>query len=275
MLRRNMVYDNWGEGLSTYQSNGTIMESNEVYDNWQTNIYISDSTNALVQRNLVYNTGMGITTGKRVGIMMGDEVFKPPSSNIKVINNFCLANNVNFQYWRDHAGRMKNVLVAYNTFANSRGDSNVYIAPADHQNVRFENNIIEQDDNLSIVNVQDPTGITFSNNLWSRAPMITVSSPTDVIGDPKLAKVGSISPGLLTYEYFKLLPTSPAINRAKIQGEVIEDFIRNPRGSNPDIGAVEYVSGSQNHPSNTPSIPSVPTSGSIGTPTAIPFQQQI
>ena len=60
-----------------------------------------------------------------------------------------------------------------------------------------------------------------------------------MIGDPQLAKSGPTGPGLLTPEWFKILASSPALERGKIIAEVTEDFFRNPRGSAPDIGAHE------------------------------------
>jgi len=69
--------ENWGQGINTYESNGTIMEDNISHDNSITNIYISDSTNVLCQRNFVYTTPGSIVYGidSNVGIMMGDEVY--------------------------------------------------------------------------------------------------------------------------------------------------------------------------------------------------------
>src|SRR4030042_5276145 len=46
IIRRNLVYDNWGEGLSAYggasgtSANGSVFEDNIAYDNWSVNLYI-------------------------------------------------------------------------------------------------------------------------------------------------------------------------------------------------------------------------------------------
>jgi parallel beta-helix repeat protein len=87
ILRRNIVYNNWGEGLSSFEAEGTLIEDNIVYDNWSVNLYISDTRNALVQRNIVYNTPNNVV-GQRRPFTLGDErADKPRSANTKVINN--------------------------------------------------------------------------------------------------------------------------------------------------------------------------------------------
>jgi parallel beta-helix repeat protein len=246
ILRDNEVYYNWGEGLSCISTTGSTIEDNVVYDNWAADIYICDSADILLQRNLVYNTGNVVTGDRLSGILLGDENYAPPSHNITIINNLVANTMANFYFWGgDNGGALKNDLIAYNTFLNSANpySANIYLVKGSNENTRFENNIIEQDDATPIAYLDPSPGLLFSNNLWSNTPPIDFSSPTDIIEDPKLSKAGSISPGLLTYKYFKLLPTSPAINKATILSDVTEDFIRNPRGSNPDIGGIEYGSG--------------------------------
>lgn len=274
IMRNNKVHDNWGEGLSTYEATGTLMEGNVVYDNYSTNIYISDATNVKVQRNLVYGTAAPIVnSGSRVGIMMGDEKYNPPSSNISVINNMVVGTYRNFYWWQGtQGGGMSNVLIAGNTFVNSRGTTDVQISRGTHTNVRYINNIAQQDDGLSVALVPSISGLTFSNNLWSKTPPSIVTGSGDVIANPLLAKTGSITPGLLTADYFKFQSTSPAINRAKALVEVTVDYFNSSRGTTPDIGGYEYA-GPVSVPSTATSVPtSVPTSAPITVPTLAPTQ---
>jgi len=72
ILRGNIVYNNWGEGLSSFEAEGTIIEDNIVYDNWSVNLYISDTRDALVQRNIIYNTPNNVV-GQRRPFTLGDE----------------------------------------------------------------------------------------------------------------------------------------------------------------------------------------------------------
>ena len=57
----------------------------------------------LCQGNLVYMSPDNTYTkgyGAHVGIMMGDEVYKPASANITVINNIAYGNKRNFFWWQ-------------------------------------------------------------------------------------------------------------------------------------------------------------------------------
>lgn len=54
-IRNTRSWENWGEGISTFESLHTTIEGNTSYDN-QANIYISDTRYAMVQGNLSYCT---------------------------------------------------------------------------------------------------------------------------------------------------------------------------------------------------------------------------
>jgi hypothetical protein len=241
-LRRNVVYNNWGEGLSTFEANQITMEDNIVYDNWSANVYISDATNVLFQRNLVYRSPNSvIQAGSRIGILMGDEVYDPASSDITIINNLVYGANRNLWWWQGpQGGGMKNVLVANNTFVNSVSGSGIQIDDGSHQNTRFISNIVQQDGALPVTNVETTTGLTFAYNLWSKTPPANVSESTDVVGNPQLAQIGSANAGQLTGDWFLLLNTSPARDQAQHLDAVILDYFSNARDASPDIGAVEY-----------------------------------
>jgi len=237
-LRNNKVWNNWGEGLSTYEAEGTLIEDNVVYDNV---VYISDAVNVTFQRNLIYWTGN--PAWGFGGISMQDEVYNPPSSEIKILNNLVYGSRGNYYWWQGpQGGGMKNVLIAHNTFVNnSATDNTILISSGPHQNGRFENNVIEQDGSMPVAYVPSGSGLSFSNNLWSKAPPPNASGTGDVIGDPKLAKTGQTGAGLLAPEWFRILSNSPARDHAKVIPEVTEDYFRTARGQSPDIGAHEYV----------------------------------
>ena len=237
VIRKNVVYGNWGEGLSTYEANGTLIEDNIVHDNWSANVYISDATRVLAQRNFVYTTG-AMTGGTQVGIMLGDEKYKPPSANIEIINNIVYGANRNFYWWQGtQGGGMNNVTIANNTFVNSTGTAGVIIAAGPHQNVSFSNNLILQEDPLPVATVAKNSELHFSNNLWSKAPSSAAVGPGDVVGDPQLTKSGS----QYTPQWFMLSNLSPAIDQAtSIPGAGV-DYFGNRRGAFFDMGANELV----------------------------------
>ena len=82
---------------------------------------------------------------------------------------------------------LTNDLFANNTWANSAGATNeqvnILFNSGTCTNCRFTNNLILQDDSRTIVSVEG-SGITFSNNLWSKAPSSKASGSGDIIGDP-------------------------------------------------------------------------------------------
>jgi hypothetical protein len=239
-IRHNTVWENWGEGISSYEVTHVVIEDNIVYDNFSPNIYISDSTNVLCQRNFVYTNPESYLNnyGDHVGIAMGDERYTPASANVTVINNISFDNYVNYWWWQGvQGGGMNNVLIANNTFVNSIGRSGVIISDGPHQNVHFYNNLVNQEGSLPVILTFPNPQVLYSNNLWSKPPLESASGPGDVIGDPGLSKVG------LPYfaEWFMLTNTSPAIGKALSLTEVLVDYFGHMRDSAPDIGAIEYI----------------------------------
>jgi hypothetical protein len=245
LLRNNRIWNNWGEGLSTYEAEYTTMEDNVVYDNWSANVYLSDTKYSVLQRNLVYRTPDNPVKGtgaSEVGIMMGDEKYNPPSSDNTVINNLVKGTNTCFNFWQGTSGGgLINTLIAHNTFVGSYNQTNFTITYGTHSNTRIENNIIEQSDSLPVASISgNNSGLSFSYNAWSKNPPSSASGMGDVIGDPKLAKTGPVGPGELTPEWFKILGISPSRDRAKAISEVTEDFFGTARGKSPDMGAHEF-----------------------------------
>jgi hypothetical protein len=239
-IRDCTSWDNWGEGISTFESYHITIEDCVSYNNQQ-NFYVSDTKYTLFQRNLSYFTpGNAIQVYEtQNGIFMGDENFNPPSSENTVINNLCLGGERNFAA---SAGVLINCLIANNTFVNAQNTPseccNILIFSGSGSNSRFMNNIVLQEDDVPI-GINGASGITFSSNNWSSTPPENCQGPGDIIGNPKLAKLGLTGSGLLTPEWFKILADSPSRDRAKVLPEVKGDFFNTLRGSDPDIGAHE------------------------------------
>jgi hypothetical protein len=128
---------------------------------------------------------------------------------------------------------MKNVLIANNTFVNSIRGAGVVISQAAHVNVRFENNIVEQDDALPVISAS--TNVTYAANLWSKNPGSTATGPGDYVGDPRLSKSGSpFAPA-----WYQPADGSSSVDTAKPLSEVTVDYFGNLRSSIPDKGAIE------------------------------------
>jgi hypothetical protein len=239
-VRGCTAWENWGQGIDTYECTHVTVEDCVSYNNGQ-NFYISDAKYILFQRNMAYCTPGNIIQPYETqnNLLMGDERLDPPSSNNTVINNLFLGGERNLAA----SGRvLVNCLIAYNTFANAQDTPseciNVMLTDGPGSNTRFLNNIILQEDDVPIAE-QRASGVTFSYNNWSRIPPSNCRGAKDVIGDPKLAKTGLTGPGELTPQWFKILVGSAARNRAKVLTQAKQDFFKKLRGSDPDIGAHE------------------------------------
>lgn len=264
IVRRNVVYDNWGEGLSSFEADGALIEDNVVYDNFAVNLYISDTANALVQRNLVYATARSVTLFGRParGIGMSNETSNKPLNNITIVNNLVMGTSAPFVYFVNTGpNTLSNTLIAYNTFANGTSGHagsgiTAVFSGGSYTNVRFINNVVMQEDSSSVVFVaQDQTGLTFSSNLWSKAPQSAASAQNDIVGDPLLTKTGltaaqtavgsgvgqsagEAGAGMVTAEAFRPKAGSPALSKGIPLPEVTTDYYKTPRGQKPTIGAI-------------------------------------
>lgn len=136
---------------------------------------------------------------------------------------------------------MNNVLIANNTFVNSRpnsnGGRNVDIGAGPHQNVRIMNNIIVQEDSQPIEDITINPQVVLSNNLWSKPPKTAILGTQSMVGDPLLLRTGTP----FDYPWFELTSGSPAIDHALKLPEIMYDYLLNTRGALPDIGAFEFI----------------------------------
>lgn len=234
-IRDNAVWENWGQGINTYEADHTVIEGNVVHDNFSGNIYIHDAINILCQRNFIYTNPASIMFpyGGHYGIMMGDER-TVPSTNITIINNISFGNEWNYTMTQG-TNVISNVLIANNTFVNGITNGGVRFK-GNHQNIRFANNLVQQDGPLPLIVIEEGFTISFSHNLWSKTPPQKAMGPGDIIANPLLAQTGDqYSP-----DWFKLTGLSPAISNALALPEVIVDYFGYERGAPPDIGADEF-----------------------------------
>ena len=235
IIRRNLVYNNWGEGISTYEATGTVIEDNIVYDNWATNIYISDATYVLFQRNMVYVTDGNSFNEAAPVLMLADEnPNKPRSTNNTIINNLFVNGRAALFSWTGILGSgLTNLLFANNTLSNAEVKTGTI-----NSGDRIINNIFTGGGNIL-----STSGVTWSHNCWLSGTRPSNAVGTgDVLADPLLALSGTVSPGQLTADYFKLSSaSSPAINAGTALTEVTEDYFGTIRSNPPDIGGHEYV----------------------------------
>lgn len=246
-IRNSVAWENWGEGISTFESEYTTLEYNTSYNNWSGEMYISDTAHSIARGNLIYRTANNMG-GLQGGLALGDEVSNPRSSDNIIVNNFVIGTNRAFWSWDNI---QTNLVVANNTFVNSANTNTVTLTGG--TNNVFRNNIIIQDNNLPVIG-GSTSGYTFSNNIWSKTPTGLTLDSGSKVGDPQLARVGTIAPGELTGDWFKLTAASTlAIDKALADQNVVVDFFKTsrPYGAAPDIGGHEYIGDSTLTPTQT------------------------
>ena len=242
IVRRNTVHETWGIGIQAYEAYSTTIEDNVIWNNQMGHFYVNNAPYTLVQRNLSYNTldTRFLDKGEPgTSISLCDEKPTPVSHHVTIINNLTWGGRRGFHFFVQQAGSgLKYFLMANNTFVNGQLEG-IRIAAGSHEQSRIHNNIFYRTGPVGDV-PSDP-GLDFSHNLWSKPPPPGAAGPGDIIADPGLAQSGPIGPGLLSPEWFKLQPTSPAIDSGIALSEVTEDFGRVPRlrGTSGDIGACE------------------------------------
>jgi parallel beta-helix repeat protein len=237
IFRKNEVWETWGDGLEIWSSDHITLEDNIVHDNSNSQFYLSESMYVLVQRNFIYSNPASITAGydSDAGIMLGDESTQVIPHDYIITNNIVYNTNRNFYWWAGYPEAiMDNVLISNNTFLNSIGTANCVIQDASHVNVRWFNNIIEQDDDLTIF-ITSPIGITYSNNNWSKNPPSIALGSGDIIRNPLLSKTGNP----FIPSYYRLQVNSPVLNKGISLPEVTDDYFGNSRTIAPSMGAIE------------------------------------
>jgi hypothetical protein len=247
--------------MGTRGTNITI-RANTVYDNYSVNIY-TNSENALIERNFVYctpNSGFERDGLPAAGISLGEEYFDGWGARLKnarVINNivvFC-KHGVRYNGADDllTGGGLKGATIAYNTLYGSVNSAISIVYETAQSGSLIANNIVWQAGN-KLTAIDNPVGITFQNNLWKVLPATAVRSSGDKVGDPKFASTPGYTP-----ESYRPSSSSPAAASAANIG-ISNDFFTKPRGSYPDIGAIQFTS-------STTTSASLPTASP--TPTAV------
>jgi parallel beta-helix repeat protein len=184
ILRRNTVYNNFGEGISCFEADHCTMEDNVVYDNWTMNMYISDTPNTLVQRNLVYissSPAISFRDSSKPGIVLADELpEKPRSANNTIVNNLIYNANLNAFTWSLVSGSgLDNVSIANNMIVD--GNLNTGDGDITNRNSTIEDNVITGKNS----NIPSSSGITFARNYWGSTPSAAKSN-SDVTTAPNI-----------------------------------------------------------------------------------------
>jgi hypothetical protein len=265
IMRNNICHDNWGEGISTYGCDNSVVEDNISYDNWANNYYVCNVTNGLIQRNFAYMTKVAGGSG----FNMSDEWNTSPfSTNVTFAYNIAYGCKRNFYYMGSADGYtgapfsngLDHVYIYNNTFVNSMTNNSnanvVILGNANNVGNSFKNNIVSQDGSIVPVSISNYTGFTFSNNCWSKTPSAGAAGTGDVLGDPKFTNINSPS----VANSYAPTSTSPVINKGVSVG-MTTDYFKNALVGLPDLGAIEYIQGGVTTPPPTTVYYNVSTSG--------------
>ena len=242
-IERTTVYNCWGEGVSTWQSDGVTIQDNTIYDNWAENLYVNNATHALVQRNLVYNTPNNLV-GKKAGFALADEDTKNVTNLLSahnvVIDN--LVYNASFSAfgWTLVTGTgLVDDVIANNTIVDTDPTTTAFYTGGPSNNVVNTGSTIADNIVIGPANVPTSTGLAFANNLWTAQPLNGASTGDVLAANAALviAGTGPIAPGALTSAYFHLPPMSPAHVHGVPVPQVTTNYAGAPVQSPPDIGA--------------------------------------
>ena len=231
-IKRNTIYNSWGEGLSVYgQSADCVFEYNVVYNNRAVEIYLNECKNIVVRHNIIY--GVSDTTYWRGGAPSAGIIINNESSSAfpagydgghKIYGNLVAYCGSNLDVWSGQPGNFKDIKVYNNTFVEGHGRS-INIG-SNISNWEFKNNIIWQT-NGTIGRVPS-SGITVDYNLWSREPENNAKGQHDpAYAAPKLAKTSgwnSLRGGDIDGSEFALQSTSPAKDAGTPLGAEFDDI---------------------------------------------------
>ena len=219
-VKNSTAYDNWGEGISTFESYNVTIEGCISYNN-MLNFYLSDCEDAVLQRGLAYCTpgnaialivatydgsGPPYISAQR-NIAIGNEGEIPACRYNTIKNCLALGGGRNFTCGTG----MLDGTVIHNTFVNADPDlayddkANVYFYSGVATGGVFKDNVILQEDTdpTVIAKWDAPTGITLAYNCWSSLPVVGCRGTGDVNADPVLAKTGLTTAGNLTGGIFQ------------------------------------------------------------------------
>lgn len=241
-VTNNLVYENYGEGITMGIMDKGVASGNVLHDNYSVNMYIDSATNITYKNNLIYTLNKSAFyryDGPALGVQMANEDGARLVNHNQFVNNIVIGGRYNFYYGDQYGGGLRNTLVANNTFYRS-GSAVIRIDADDgHQNTQFVNNIFYQTSGAPMIQFEADSGISFHHNNWYGGIAGAGRGTGDVTANPLLT-----NPGGTTAADYRLTANSPLINIGSTVSTLNNDYFGNtrPMGGKFDIGAHEYVS---------------------------------
>lgn len=209
IVSKNLVYQNYGEGIGPQQSQGSIVSGNTLYDNFSMQIYLDNAPYTTVNGNFIYNTGNPNFLNKgsqavAIGTAREAVAHPMPLAGETITNNISNGGEYGFYYGNyENGGGLQNSIVANNTFANAQKTA-VHIDPDKHFGNIYMNNIhyVAASGSLS---AGSTAGWTFNYNNWYGGAVSSgFRGVKDVLTNPALVRPGAPVP-----DGYKITATSP------------------------------------------------------------------
>ena len=226
IIRKNTIYENYGEGIGLYTiTHNCIVEDNIVFANKKLHIYIDHSYNNIVRRNLVYGTDNSTfwrtVDGPGEGIGISDESWMAAySKNNTVYNNLIANTSIGLFLWTGWPEWPLNDTNIYNNIILDSRVSNIDFVSsrATSENSAIKNNIIAyiNGSGTLVTDAVSDAGLTWDYNLWSSTPDSDAQGSNDPsYAAPNITKTSgwtSLSGGDLNGSEFTLQADSTAID---------------------------------------------------------------
>lgn len=243
-IQRTEVRDCWGEGMSTWRSDGVVLQDNLIHDNWAQNLYVNNATHVLVQRNFVYNTP-GNLVGKTAPSSFADEYTSgsstsddAPSSAAVVVDNVFQGSPFSAFGWTIVPGTgLVGDLIANNTFVELDPTLHAFATGGPGNKVVNSGTTIANNLVVGATYVPAAAGLAFSHDLWTSPPPLGAGPGDVVVADAStvITQAGPTAPP--TTAYVQLTPASPASGAGTRLPQVTTNDAGLPFGTPPDIGA--------------------------------------
>ncbi|MDL1985607.1 MAG: right-handed parallel beta-helix repeat-containing protein [Deltaproteobacteria bacterium] len=236
-IRKNVVHENYGEGIGIYKhSDNCIVEDNVCYANAKAQIYIGLSRGNIIRRNLCYGTTdktfwRGSVPG--LGIGVSDEPWMSPySENNKIYNNLVAYCSKGIFLWCGDSPDwpLKDTDVYNNVVVDCGTNLHLSRSRTAYENSHVKNNIFWSisGDSIQASVPSNHSGLTLDYNLWSSTSDTDAQGPHDPpYATPMLNKTTgwrSMIGGDLNGSNFALRSASPAIDAGIPLGAEFDDI---------------------------------------------------
>lgn len=248
LVRRNYVYNSWGEGLLIQVGDGCSVLDNRVRNTFSKSVYLNKLSNSIILRNTIWVDDATYNRDGRAadGISWAAEGTGTPSSspvNLTIANNIITGVRHGIDYFF-HSGNTNNnntysgFVVAFNVCYQLGGcavdlDDVAAARPQPTGNL-MHNNLFH---GTMTVSPTDDDGWTFTHNVWTTGVPGGGAHTNTIAGTPVYVSANNSGDPY----GFMLAPNSIGIRQGTKLAAVLDDFLTRLRDETPTIGAFEYL----------------------------------